>query len=79
MGIGRVSQKKLHLLVPHFPPLIVTTSPVGGETGSLQTVVSVAMCYFPGHNSVADGAGMVASVGVSLQNPVGAASRIVPC
>ena len=72
-------QKRLHLLVLHFPPLIVTTSPGGGEIGFLQTVVDVAVCSVPGRDTVAAGAGMVAAVGVVLQTPVGSASIIVPC
>ena len=41
VGIGRVSQLFLHLIILHFPPLFVTTSPGGGETYCLQTVVDV--------------------------------------
>ena len=72
-------KKLLHLLVLHFPPLIVTTNPGSGETGLLQTVVAAAVRSAPGRKSVADRAGMVAAVGGSLQTPAGAALRIVPC
>ena len=72
-------KKCLHLLVLHFPPLIVTTNPGSGETGLLQTVVAAAVCSVPGRETVADRAGMVAAVGGALQNPAGAALRIVPC
>ena len=76
-----MSQKCLHLLVLYFPPLIVTTNPVGGETDFLQTVVAVAVCSVPSHDTVADGAagdGIVAAVGESLQNTSGASLIIVP-
>ena len=59
-------KKHLHLLVLHFPPLIVTTSPGGGETGLLQTLVAVAMCSVPGLNTVAAGSGIVSAAGISL-------------
>ena len=72
-------KKFLHLLVLHFPPLNITTIPGGGETGFLQTVVAVDMCYVPGRNTVASGAGIVSAVGGALQTPVGAESLIVPC
>ena len=71
-----------HLLVIHFPHLIVTTSPGGDEIGLLQTMVAAAMCSVPFHNNVAaGGAGddMVAAVGGSLQTPDVAALLIVPC
>ena len=77
-----MSQKVLHLLVLHFPPLIITNNPGGGETGLLQTVVAAAVCYVTGRNTVTDGdAGddTVAAVGGSLQTPTGAALRIVSC
>ena len=68
-----------HLLVLYFPPLIVTTSPGGGETGLIQTVVSADMCSVPCRNNidaVAAVAGMVDVVGGAT---AGAALRIVPC
>ena len=77
-----VAKSFLHLLVRHFPPLVVTTSPGGGEIGLLQTVVYVAVCSVPIRNTVAAGAyeaGMVDAVDVSLQTCVGTPSRIVPC
>ena len=75
-------KKFLHLLVQHFPPLIVTTIPGGGETGLFQTVVAAAVCSVPCHNTVSDGAvgdGMVATVCGALKHCAGAALRIVPC
>ena len=60
-------KKCLHLLVLNFPPLIVTISPGGGETGLLQTVVVTAVVSVLCRNTVADGAGMVADVGGALQ------------
>ena len=72
-------KKLLHLLVIHFPPLIVTTSPGGGEMYFFQTVVAVDVCSVPVCDTVAPEAIMVASVGVDFQTPVGAASRIVLC
>ena len=77
-----MSQKYLHLLVLHFPPLVVTTNPGGGETGLIQTVVADSVCSVPGRDTVVSvdaGAGMVAAIGGSLQTPAGAALRIVPC
>ena len=68
----------LHLLVPHFPPLIVPTSPCGGETGSLQTVFDVSVFFVPGSDNVAAGSGIVVSVGGAYTNHVGSASQIVP-
>ena len=65
----------LHLLVLHFPPLIVTTNPGGGETGLLQTVVADAVCSVPGCNTVsvgAYGAVMVAAISGALQTSAGA-------
>ena len=56
----------LHLLVLDFPPLIVTTSPGGGETGFLQTVVAAAVCSVPYRYNFVTGAagyGVVAAVG----------------
>ena len=78
MGWGLVLCQKtfLHLLVLHFPPLFVTTIPGGGDTYWLQPVVAVAECSFHSRNTVAAGVGMVDSVGVDLQNLVGAASRM---
>ena len=73
-------KKFLYLLVLHFPPLIVTTNPGGGEKGLLQTVVDAAVCSIPGRDTVdagADGAGMVAAVGGVLQTTAGAALQIV--
>ena len=75
-------KKILHLIVLHFPLLIVTTNLGGGEIGLLQTVVYVAVCSVPIRNTVAAGAyeaGMVDAVDVSLQTCVGTPSRIVPC
>ena len=69
-----VSQKVLHLLVLHFPLLVITTSPGGGETGLLQTVVSFAVCSIPGRDTVAAGAAessVVTDVGGTLQTPAG--------
>ena len=76
-----MSQFFLHLLVIHFPPLIVPTNPIGVETGLIQTVVAAAVCSVPVHDDVAagdSGAGMVADVGGDLQNPAGASLQIVP-
>ena len=56
----------LHLIVLHFPPLFVTTSPGGVETYLLQTVVDAADCYFRGRNTVAAVFGAVAYIGVVL-------------
>ena len=75
-------KKVLDLLVLHFLPLIVTTSPGGGDTGLLQNVVAADVCYVTGLDTVAAGAagsGMVDSVGEALQTPVGATLRIVSC
>ena len=72
-------KKVLHLLVLHFPPLIFTTISGDGETGFLQTVVSVALYSVPIHDNVAAGVSIVAAVGGDLQTPVGAELRIVPC
>ena len=69
----------LHLLVLHFQPLIVTTSPGGGETCLLQTVVAASVCSILGRNTVsagANGSGMVASVGGSLKIPYAAVLSI---
>ena len=69
MVIGLVSQKYLHLLVLHFPPLVVTTNPGGGETGLIQTVVADSVCSVPGRDTVVSvdaGAGMVAAICVLL-------------
>ena len=80
MGWGLVvCHKKLHLIVLHFPPLFFTTSPGGGETYCLKTVVFVAQCYFHGSNTVVAGVGTVAATGVVLRTLVGAASRITLC
>ena len=82
MVIGLVSQKYLHLLVLHFPPLVVTTNPGGGETGLIQTVVAASVCSVPGLNTVDDwdsGYSMVAAAGGALQTPAGSALRIAPC
>ena len=68
----------LHLLVPHFPPLIVPTSHFGGETGSLQTVFDVSVFSVPGRDTVASGSSIVVGVGKALKDTVGAASQIVP-
>ena len=76
LGIGHVSQKVFTFTCSTFPPLIVTTSPGGGETDWLQTVVAFAVCYVPGIDTVATGDSIVAGVGVALQNLVGTASRI---
>ena len=68
-----------HLLVIHFPHLIVTTSPGGDEIGLLQNMVAAVMCSVLFHNNVAAGGagdGMVAAVGGSLQTPAGSALRI---
>ena len=67
-------QKHLHLLVLHFPPLIVTTSPGGGDTYWLQTVVSVDVCSIPSRDTVANRVGLVDAVGVALKHSVGAVS-----
>ena len=72
-------KKLLHLLVLHFPPLIVTTNPGSGETGLLQTVVAAALCSVFSHNTVAVGDDMVDAVGGALQTPSGSALLIVPC
>ena len=66
-------KKCLHLPVLHSPPLIVATSPGGGETGLLQTVVVTAVVSVLCRNTVAAGAGMVADVGGALQTPAGSA------
>ena len=71
-----VTKIYIYLLALHFPPRVVTTSPGGGETVFIQTVVAAAVCYVPGRNNVADGAagaGMVDAVDGALQNPDGAA------
>ena len=71
----------LHLLVIHFPPLIVTTNPGGDDTCLIQTVVSAAVCSVPCHNTVAGGDagdGIVAAVGGDFKTPAGAALLIVP-
>ena len=75
-------KKFLHLLVLHFPPLIFKTSPGGGNTGLLQTVVSTALCYIPCRDTFADGdsgSGTVAAVGGALKTTASAALLIVPC
>ena len=75
-------KKFLHLLVLHFPPLVVATNPGDDDTGLLQTVVSADFCSVSGFDAVFSGAssaGIVASVGESLQNPAGAELQIVPC
>ena len=59
-------KKFLHLLVLHFPPVIVTTNPDGGKTGLLQTVVADAVCYVLGRDTFDAGAGMVAAICVLL-------------
>ena len=69
----------IHLLVLHSPPLIVTASPDGVETGLLQTVVVTAVVSVLCRNIVAAGAGMVAAVGGALQTSAEYALRIVPC
>ena len=77
-----MSQKHLHLLVLHFPPLIVTTNPGGGETVLLQTVVTADFCSVPSLDTVsvvASGDGMVSAVGGDFKTPAGAALQIVPC
>ena len=77
-----MSQNVLHLLVLHFPPLIVTTSPGGGDIGLLKDVVASAVSSFPGRDTVDDeaaGDDMVAAVGGSLKTPAVAALLIVPC
>ena len=71
-------KKVLDLLVLHFLPLIVTTSPGGGDTDFLQTVVDVAACSFPGRNTVAAGTDTVDAVGVALKTTVSAESQIMP-
>ena len=75
----------LHLPVLHFPLLIVTTNPSGGETGLLQTVVAEDACSSPGRDTVADGyagasgAGIVSAIREALQNPIGDALQILTC
>ena len=72
----------LHLLALHFPSLIFTTNPGGGETGLLQTLVAAAVCSVPGHNTVAAGAdrsGMVDVVVGALKTTSDAALRLFPC
>ena len=73
-------KNKLHLLVLHFLPLVVTNNPGGDETGLIRTMVAAAVCSVPGHNTVsagADGAGLVSAVGVSLKTPSGSVLLIV--
>ena len=75
-----MSQKKLHLLVLHFLPLVVTTNPGGDETGLLRNMVAAALCSVPGRDTVsagADGAGLVSAVGVAFQTPSGSVLLIV--
>ena len=72
-------KKFLHLLVLHFPPLVVTTNSGGGETDLLQIVINFAVCSVPGRDTFSTGAGMVSAVGVALQTPVCAASKNVLC
>ena len=79
VGIVRVSQKKLHLIVLHFLALFVTTSPGGDETYCLQTVVYDSGWYFHVRDTVAIGVGMIAADVVFLQTIVGNASHIVLC
>ena len=62
-----MSQKVFTFTCSTFPPLIVTTSPGGGETDWLQNVVSVAVCSVPGRDNVSDGDGMVTAVDVALK------------
>ena len=69
-----MSQNVLHLLVIHFPPLIVPTSPCGGDTGSLQTMFDVSVFYVPGRDNIAAGSSTVVAVGGALKDPIGAAS-----
>ena len=72
----------LHLLVIHFPPLVVTTKPGGGEIGLLQTVVADTVCSVPVRDTVASGdlgAGVVSAVGGAFQTPAGAALKQIPC
>ena len=55
---------------------MVTTGPGGGATGFVQTVVSAAVCSFPGRDTVATGStgdGMVAAVSGDFQTPSGTA------
>ena len=66
----------LHLIVIHFPPLFVTTSPSGGDTYCLQNVVAASDFSFHGRDTLISGVGGVAAAGVVLQNLVVAASRI---
>ena len=70
--------KFLHLLVLQFPPLIVTTSPGGVESGLLQTMFSVDVNSVPDRDTAASGDVMVTDVGGDLQTPVGFASQILP-
>ena len=71
-------KKHLHLLVLHFPPLIVTTSPGGGERSLLQTVAVADLRSVLCRNTVSAGAGIVAAFGGALQTPSGAALQILP-
>ena len=72
-------KKFLHLLVLHFPPLIVTTISGAGDTDLFQTVVAVSVCSIPCLNTVAAGSGIVDDVGGYFQTPIGAALQILPC
>ena len=63
----------LHLIVPHFLPLCVTTNPGGVDKYFFQTVVAAAKCSFHIHNTVDAGVGMIVAVDVVLQTLVGAA------
>ena len=62
-------KKFLHLFVLHCLPRITTTSPGGGTTGLLQSIVAAAVCSIPGRNTVdygVSGVGMVAAFGGAL-------------
>ena len=75
-------KKFLHLLVLHFPPLVVTTNSGGGETGLLQTVVADAVYSAPVRDTVDigfSGDGMDAAVGGALKTPACDTLQIVPC